>query len=109
MRFYSVVAALGGLAIAGLALSGCTDSDWDHALTYGGLGEQTVAAEPVPPPAPAPATAPAPASESNASFCESVAKQAATRDGFDAATQQRMFQRSFQQCVAMFGTATAAR
>ena len=88
-----------------MALSGCTDSDWDHAMTYSGLGEQAAAADPVPPPARAPVPAPA----SNASFCESVAKQAATRDGFDAATQQRMFQRSFEQCVAMFGTATAAR
>jgi hypothetical protein len=104
MRFFSVTAALCGLAMSGLALSGCTDSDWDHAMTYSGLGEQMAAADP---PVAPPVTAPAPAS--NASFCESVAKQAATSDGFDAATQQRMFQRSFQQCVAMFGTATAAR
>ncbi len=106
MRFLSLPAALCGLALSGLALSGCTDSDWDHAMTYSGIGGQSVAAaDPAPQPAPAPAAAPA----SNTSFCEAVAKQAATSDGFDPATQQRMFQRSFQQCVAMFGTATAAR
>ena len=78
-------------------------------MTYGGLGEQAAAADPVPATAPASVSTAAPASESNASFCESVAKQAATRDGFDAATQQRMFERSYQQCITMFGTATAAR
>ena len=96
-------------AMSGLALSGCTDADWDHAMTYSGSGRagRPTSADRAGARQPA-RRAPAPA-PSNASFCEAAAKQDASRDGFDAATQQRVYQRSVQQCVAMFGTATAAR
>lgn len=109
MKIPPRAAALSGLMISGLILAGCSDADWDHAMAYSGLGGQDVAAaEPAPGVQPAQTQAQA-APESNASFCEAAAKQDASRDGFDAATQQRVYQRSVQQCVAMFGTATAAR
>ncbi len=90
-----------------LALSGCTSADWDHAMTYTGLAEEpSVAAAPVPAPAPRPVAA---AAAPDTGFCQAVAKQDAGQDGFDAATQQRVFQRSFQQCVALFGTEAPSR
>lgn len=36
-------------------------------------------------------------------FCQSVAVQDASGNGFDTATQQRMIQRSYAQCSAIFG------
>ena len=36
-------------------------------------------------------------------FCQSVAVQDASGHGFDTATQQRMVQRSYAQCLALFG------
>jgi hypothetical protein len=36
-------------------------------------------------------------------FCAAVARQDADGHGFDAATQQGMFVRSYQQCVTVFG------
>ncbi len=94
-----------------LFLAGCTDADWDHALRYTGVGQDTVAAdEPVPgaqPAAAMPVAAAMPPSiaQTNTEFCTAVAKQDAAGDGFDDATQTRMFQRSFQQCVTLFATA----
>ena|SRR5438874_1177757 len=94
------------LALSLLA-AGCTDSDWNHVLNYGGMAE-----EEAPPPGQAavqaeaqaqPAAAPAAAAEpANADFCRNVAAQDATRNGFDQATQQRVFARSYQQCVATY-------
>jgi hypothetical protein len=96
LKFLALVALLSGLA-------GCTDSDWDHALSYAGVGNKQVAeaapVEAAPQPAPAAAT-PAP----DTSFCQAVAMQDANGDGFDTATRQRMLRRSFEQCMAMFGT-----
>ncbi|HEX4271757.1 MAG TPA: hypothetical protein VHZ32_10235 [Rhizomicrobium sp.] len=94
------------MALSGLAVAGCSDTDWDHAMTYSGLGGQRVAenttgalpGENTPPPSPT-QTSTAP----DTNFCESVAKQDATSDGLDAATQQRLFQRNFRQCIQMFG------
>lgn len=98
-----------------LIAAGCTDSDWNRMLNYGGLGadEAAPAMDGVQPPAqaaaPAPAPTPAeaqaaaaPAMPANADFCKNVAAQDATRNGFDEATQQRVFQRSFTQCVATY-------
>ncbi len=72
-------------------------------MTYSGLGtdQQAAVAMPAPAPVPQPQAAAAP----DTSFCQAVAKQDAAGDGFDAATQSRVFQRSFQQCVALFGAA----
>ena len=97
-----------------LIAAGCTDADWNHVLNYGGMGERAPpdgAQPPVPeaqaaaaPPAEAEAAAApaAPVLPANADFCKNVAAEDATRNGFDPATQQRVFQRSFQQCVAIY-------
>ena len=99
-----------------LIAAGCTDSDWNRMLNYGGMGADEATASmdgvqpPVPqaaPPAEAQAAAAAEAATAtalppNADFCKSIATQDATRNGFDQATQQRVFQRSFTQCVAIY-------
>ncbi len=65
----------------------------------GGSSSQEVAS--AAPATPAPAT-PAPAGAPNA-FCMGVAKGDAMGNDFDAATQARVAQRSYAQCVAIFG------
>jgi hypothetical protein len=103
-------ALLPALSLAAcLVAAGCTDSDWNHVLNYGGLGEKDAASvDEVPtPPAEAQAATAAPAAAaaaepSNADFCRNVATQDATRNDFDQATQQRVFQRSYAQCVAIY-------
>ena len=102
-----------------LLLAGCTDADWDHALTYvyPPADDADVisdsAPQPATPAAPQPAAttaaassvAPAPAALGqpvNAEFCRSVATQDANENGFDPATQQRVFARSYGQCVAIY-------
>jgi hypothetical protein len=88
-------------------LAGCSDSDWNGLLNYGAeeeaavtpvtsvsqasAGQASVAAEPA-----------ALALPANADFCRGVATQDATTNGFDPATQQRVFQRSYAQCVAVY-------
>ena len=47
-------------------------------------------------------TAAAPAQPANADFCRAVATQDATGNGFDAATQQRVFAQSYAQCAAIY-------
>lgn len=86
-----------------LLLAGCSDSDWNRLLNYGGTEEEaavvpvtsvsqaTAAAEPA-----------APALPANTDFCRGVATQDATTNGFDQATQQRVYQRSFAQCLAIY-------
>jgi len=90
-----------------LLLTGCTDTDWDNALNYTGLrgsAEEPEAVAPTPasesvsaPPAEA-AAAQVPA---NTDFCRAVAMQDAGDNGFDQATQQRVYARSYAQCTAM--------
>ena len=101
-----------------LLLAGCTDGDWDRALNYvypapddadvisdaaphtaatAGTPTATTAATTIAAPAPAMAAQPA-----NADFCRAVATQDAAADGFDPATQQRVFARSYGQCVAIY-------
>jgi hypothetical protein len=88
----------------GLLLGGCTDAQWNHALNYTGLGEETDA------PAaraqngePAAASEPsAPASAPNTDFCRAVATQDATSNDFDAATQARVLARSYAQCMTIY-------
>jgi len=99
------------ILIACLALAGCTDAQWNHALNYGGMGEDAepemanapparAAAAQVSAAAPQPMAAmPAPA---NSDFCKSVATQDATANGFDPATQQRVLQQSYQQCLTIY-------
>jgi len=90
-----------------LLLAGCTDTDWDHALNYTGLKgsaeepqgavEKSAPRSVSAPPAEA-AAAPEPA---NTEFCRSVAMQDAGDNGFDPATQQRVFTRSYAQCMIL--------
>jgi hypothetical protein len=88
-----------------LLLAGCSDADWDHALNYTGLkgsAEESDAAVAKPAPrsvsAPQAEAAPEPA---NTDFCRSVAMQDAGDNGFDQATQQRVYARSYAQCMTM--------
>ena len=102
------------LAAASL-LSACTDADWSRNMSFIGLNDRANdSAEPVAEAAPEAQSAPravaqtvaAPAQTAQAGvnpFCAAVAKQDADGHGFDAATQQGMFVRSYQQCVTVFG------
>jgi pyruvate/2-oxoglutarate dehydrogenase complex dihydrolipoamide acyltransferase (E2) component len=106
------------LAAASL-LSACTDADWSRNMSFIGLTDtadnsvQPVAEATQPAAASAPrpmaqtATAQAaPAQTAQAGvnpFCAAVARQDADGHGFDAATQQGIFVRSYQQCVTVFG------
>ena len=88
-----------------LLVAGCSDADWNHALNYTGLGgEEDAAADATPAAAAAVAATPeAPAlPASNNELCRAVATQDATSNDFDAATQQRVFARSYAQCVAIY-------
>ena len=109
-----------------LVLAGCTDADWDHALNYvypapddadasaGQFQPQSAVATDTASIPSAPATVAqtpaantaaipnAPAGPANADFCRAVATQDATGSGFDQATQQRVFARSYGQCVAIY-------
>ena len=107
-------------------LGACTDADWDRTLNYvyPAPDDADVTSDASPQPAAAvantasipsaPATVSqtsasntasipnAPAQPANADFCRAVATQDATGSGFDPATQQRVFARSYGQCVAIY-------
>jgi hypothetical protein len=93
---------------ASFALSACSDTDWSRSMNFVGLDDPQKA-EPAQPPVVAQAV-PSPAQTARASdvnpFCISVAKQDSERNAFDAATQQGVYTRSYQQCVTIFGNAT---
>jgi len=89
-----------------LLLAGCTDSDWDSALNYTGLKgsaeePEAVAPNPAPGSVSAPAAEAAAAAPDNTDFCRSVAMQDAGDNGFDQATQQRVYTRSYAQCMLL--------
>jgi hypothetical protein len=89
-----------------LLLAGCSDADWNRALNYTGLGgNKTTTADVVQPTAPA-ATAAAPQDAvqqaPNNDLCRAVATQDATSNDFDPPTQQRVFARSYAQCLAIY-------
>ena len=93
---------------AALLLSACTDRDWSHTMNFIGIPDTTQ--RPKPKPMPVARTMPAPAAPAQAArpaglnpFCASVAKQDSESNAFDAATQQSVFVRSYQQCVTIFG------
>lgn len=105
---------IAALIAAAFLLSACSDQDWNHALSFAGLGgskqASTPAAQPrattlAAAPAPAPAQAAGAAPQPN-QFCASVASGDANGNDFDPATQQRVFIQSYQQCVAVFGDVT---
>jgi hypothetical protein len=80
-------------------LAGCSDTDWSRLMSFDGIRDhQEVAQAAVAPTPPPPPAVPA----SNA-FCMGVANEDATSNGYDLATQQRVAQQSYGQCVAIFG------
>jgi hypothetical protein len=82
-------------------LAGCSDGDWNNLMSFGGNRDrQEVTAEAAAAPVPVPVAAAAPASNG---FCMGVAKQDATSNAYDPATQARVAQQSYQQCVGIFG------
>jgi predicted component of type VI protein secretion system len=99
-----------------LLLAGCTDADWDRTLNYvypasdDAAVTSEVDGQPAAASAHAASTAPAAISSTaasteqpaNADFCRAVATQDATANGFDQETQQRVFARSYGQCVAIY-------
>ena len=99
---------------AAVFLSACSDQDWNHALTFTGLGgahDNASEAQPAARAAPMTAqvtSAPIPegAQPQPNAFCESVASQDAQGNNYDPATQRRVFAQSYQQCVAVFGDVT---
>jgi hypothetical protein len=99
------------ILIACLALAGCTDAQWNHALNYTGMGDndaaEAEAASETQVPARAAQAAPQPmaampAAPASSDFCKSVATQDATTNGYDAATQQRVLAQSYQQCLTIY-------
>ena len=109
--------------LAAVLLCGCTDADWDRAMTYTGLGpseqsepsrgDQSASpqSEPSRPVAARTEVVTAPLAADQAagpdSWCQQVAKSAADEaagNGFDAATQRRRAESTYRQCVG-----TAAR
>jgi hypothetical protein len=82
-----------------LFLSACTDADWNHLTSFDQGSSQEVAD--AAPPVQTVAVAP-PVASADPSFCRDVAKQDATANSFDPATQQRMAQQSYAQCVAIY-------
>jgi hypothetical protein len=107
--------------LAAFLLCGCTDADWDYALTYTGLGQadknkppqagrtdnnQPPQANPVRAEA-APAPVPAEQSAKADEWCQQVAKSArdeAAGNGFDLATQQRTAEAHYRQCLGLSGS-----
>jgi hypothetical protein len=88
-----------------LLLAGCSDADWDNALNYTGLKGSAEEPEAV---APAARSVSAPPTEAaatpepaNTDFCRAVAMQDAGDNGFDQATQQRVYARSYAQCMML--------
>jgi hypothetical protein len=97
------------LAVACL-LGGCTEADWDHAMTYTGLAPDVPVAAPsaaAPSGEAAPqqqAPAPTPAQDA---WCSQIAKSVADEaalEGFDRATQLRRAQIALDQCVHTRGS-----
>jgi hypothetical protein len=100
-----------------LCLMGCTDADWDRALNYvnpassedADVASDASAQQPEVAAPHAASSAPATVSSTsasaqpaNADFCRVVAMQDASSYGFDQATQQRVYARSYGQCVAIY-------
>jgi hypothetical protein len=91
-----------------LLLAGCSDAQWDRAMNYvNPLEPEDVETAPAPQqarsqPAVTAAAPAAPVQPANAEFCRAVATQDATGNGFDPATQQRVFAQSYAQCAAIY-------
>ena len=93
------------ILIACLALAGCADAQWNHALNYSGMGDNDAADDEVASQTQAPAAQATPqpmAVPAGSDFCKSVATQDSTINGFDPATQKRVLAQSYQQCLTIY-------
>jgi len=107
------------VCVAASLLASCSDADWDRSLNYVGISDGKPApqraqpvrrAEAAPQMAQQPrqAAAPtqlapqAPTARPADPFCQAVATQDSQGGGFDQATQSRVYQTSYNQCVVMF-------
>jgi hypothetical protein len=88
---------IAALLAASLLLSGCSDFNFSSLMSFPGDDNPDPAAA-----APAAVATAAPAAGPSA-FCQSVATHDATANDFDPATQQKMGQKSYSQCVTLFG------
>ena len=98
-----------GLVLAASLLGACTDADWDHTMSFVGMGDSpggdpppaaATTAQNLSPPA-RPAT-PAAAASSDEAWCREVAtyeRQNAAGMGYDAATQQHDYDTRYNQCM----------
>jgi hypothetical protein len=93
------LAALAVTLAAPVMLAGCSLPSWNDLFAFS--DDRAAAATPQPVAAPAPAVAAAAAPGAPDPFCASAAQQDAVTDGFDTATQQRMLQQRYQQCVTL--------
>jgi len=88
-----------------LLLAGCSDADWDNTLNYTGLRgsaeEPEMAAPKSASAASQPAEVAATPEPAGTDFCRAVAMQDAGDNGFDQATQQRVYARSYAQCMTL--------
>jgi hypothetical protein len=82
---------------AALLLAGCSQMP-DNLFGFDSPQEEAPAAPQAAPQQQAAATV-----SSNDSLCRAVAQQDATGNGFDQATQQRVAQQSYAQCIALHG------
>jgi PBP1b-binding outer membrane lipoprotein LpoB len=84
-------------------LSGCSDGDWARMTTFGDKNTDDAAIYPdAAPQSQAVAPAASAAAPANEGFCQAVAQQDATSNGFDAATQRSVYARSYAQCTAIY-------
>jgi hypothetical protein len=88
---------IAALLAASLLLSGCSDFSLSSLVSFPGDDNPDPAAA-----APAAVATATPAGGANA-FCQAVATHDATANDFDAPTRQQMGQKSYTQCVALFG------
>ena len=96
------------MSLTACLLAGCTDADWDHALSFAGAEQAEPAGSPDASAQPPPPVASAAAGQPDESWCKEAAgyeRDNAAIQGFDAATQQRAYATRFNQCMQAQGTA----
>lgn len=101
---FCLIAVVGAL----LLLSACTDlqQGWDGAMTDIGLYGPPEQSPAMPAQTARPHMSNNTRAEMPPSWCQQIAtqaRQAAARNGFDAATQAFRYRASYTQCVEMFG------
>lgn len=94
--------------LGALLLCGCSDGDWDHAMSFAGLDDTAPPAEAAAAPAEVVPARPRPVAAQQVPgapdpFCASVASHDASGGAFDAETQRHVYAQSYGQCLAIFG------